>query len=61
MTKVDKYEQSRQYAGNGTIKCGICFEPLVEHGPPPCPHSPDRITVPNRMRNEQKRRRKMAG
>ena len=42
---MGKYEESRQYGGNGTIKCGICEEPLAEHGPPPCPHAGFKITV----------------
>ena len=52
---MGKYEESRQYGGNGTIKCGICFEPLAEHGPPPCPHSPDRITVTVTQRRGKKK------
>ena len=59
MPKTDKYEANRQFGGNGTIMCGICSEPLAEHGPPPCPHAVDRITVPYRFRNERKRRRKL--
>ena len=29
--------EKRAYKGNGTLKCGACGSPLVEHGPPPCP------------------------
>ena len=47
----------RQFKGSGFIKCGICLEPLADHGPPPCPHAEYPITIPDRKRSEQKRRR----
>ena len=57
----DEIAARRQFKGKGFIKCGICLEPLVDHGPPPCPHAIDRITIPYRNRSERSRRRTVEG
>lgn len=53
----DELRAKREFRGNGIIKCGICGEPLAEHGPPPCPHAKFKITIAPRKRSERARRR----